>query len=88
MEPLRLLSLTFSQLQHKQQFSLQLPLCIIGRHAAQQLQSSCGGDIHPVKTTEMHAQEPRQVQPTRTVEDASRVTEQRNVTQLCELPMS
>ena len=53
MGPLRLLSLTFSQLQHKRCCSLQEPLCLTGRHAAQQMQDSCGGNAgggkHPFR---------------------------------------
>lgn len=55
--PLRLLLLTFSQLQHKQVFSIQVPLYLTGRPAAQKLQTAGGGsagDMQAAETKKMH----------------------------------
>ena len=92
MVPLRLLSLTFSQLHHKQSFSLQVNLCLIERMqpsdckaAAAAAQGKTNTLSRPMRCTPK--EEHKKVEPTWTV-DALMMTEQRQITQLVELPMS
>ena len=58
MLPVRLLSLTFSELQHKQSSAHMCPLpqwMACSPAPAEQLRRHAGGEKHPVQAKEMHA---------------------------------